>query len=257
MYGRHGEAPLPIVAAQSPTDCFDAAFEAVRIALKYRTPVILLTDGYLANGAEPWKLPDLDALPDISVPFATELNHGDEFWPYLRDPETLARPWAIPGTPGLMHRIGGLEKEDGTGNVSYDPENHDKMMRIRAAKIAGIANDIPLVDLDDDDGADFLVLAGAARGARRPRRRGASGRAAKKIAHAHLRHMNPVPARPRRRRAPVPEDPRARDQPRPALEAGAGRVPRRRAELHADVRRAVPRRRAREQDPGDDGRSRR
>ena len=146
MYGRHGEAPLPIVAAQSPADCFDAAFEAVRIALKYRTPVILLTDGYLANGAEPWLLPDLDALPDISVPFATELNHGDEFWPYLRDPETLARPWAIPGTPGLMHRIGGLEKEDGTGNVSYDPENHDTMTRIRAEKIAGIAHDIPPTD---------------------------------------------------------------------------------------------------------------
>ncbi len=120
MYGRHGEAPLPIVAAESPADCFDAAFEAVRIAVKYRTPVILLTDGYLANGAEPWNLPDVDALPDISVPFATEPNHGDEFWPYLRDPETLARPWAIPGTPGLMHRVGGLEKEDGTGNVSYD-----------------------------------------------------------------------------------------------------------------------------------------
>ena len=118
----------------------------MRIALKYRTPVILLTDGYLANGAEPWLLPDVDALPDISVPFATEPNHGDEFWPYLRDPETLARPWAIPGTPGLMHRIGGIEKEDGTGNVSYDPENHDKMMRLRAAKIAGIANDIPPVD---------------------------------------------------------------------------------------------------------------
>src|SRR5439155_10435233 len=114
MYGRHGEAPLPIVAAQSPSDCFGAAFESVRIALKYRTPVILLTDGYLANAAEPWNLPDLDALPDISVPFATGPNHREEFWPYLRDPETLARPWAIPGTPGRMHRIGGLEKEDGT-----------------------------------------------------------------------------------------------------------------------------------------------
>ena len=122
----------------------------MRIALKYRTPVILLTDGYLANGAEPWLLPDVDALPDISVPFATEPNHGDEFWPYLRDPETLARPWAIPGTPGLMHRIGGIEKEDGTGNISYDPENHEQMVRLRAAKIAGIANDIPPVEVDDD-----------------------------------------------------------------------------------------------------------
>ncbi len=193
MYGRHGEAPLPIVAASSPSDCFAAAFEAARIAIKYRTPVMLLTDGYLANGAEPWVLPDVDALPDISVPFATEPNHGDEFWPYLRDPETLARPWAIPGTPGLMHRVGGIEKEDGTGNISYDPENHDRMTRLRAAKVAGIANDIPLVDVDDPGGADFLVLSwGGTWGAtteatRRIRLRG------KLIAHAHLRHLNPFP----------------------------------------------------------------
>ena len=125
LYGRHGEAPLPVVAAYSPSHCFEAAIEAARIALKYRTPVILLSDGYIANGAEPWSLPDVDALPDISVPFATELNHSDddgtkEFWPYLRDPDTLARPWAIPGTPGLMHRVGGIEKEDGSGNISYD-----------------------------------------------------------------------------------------------------------------------------------------
>jgi 2-oxoglutarate ferredoxin oxidoreductase subunit alpha len=193
MYGRHGEAPLPIVAARSPADCFDAVFEAARIALNYRTPVILLTDGYLANGAEPWKLPDLDALPDISVPFATGPNHGDEFWPYLREPETLARPWAIPGTPGLMHRIGGIEKEDGTGNISYDPENHDLMSRLRAEKIAGIARDIPPVELDDPDGADLLVLSwggtwGAATAAvRRIRARD------KSIAHVHLRHLNPFP----------------------------------------------------------------
>jgi 2-oxoglutarate ferredoxin oxidoreductase subunit alpha len=132
MYGRHGEAPLPVVAARSASHCFEAAFEAVRIALKYRTPVILLSDGYLANGSEPWLLPDVDALADISVPFATETNHDGEFWPYLRDPTTLARPWAIPGTPGLMHRIGGIEKEDGTGNVNYDPANHEHMVRIRA-----------------------------------------------------------------------------------------------------------------------------
>jgi 2-oxoglutarate/2-oxoacid ferredoxin oxidoreductase subunit alpha len=194
MYGRHGEAPLPIVAAKSPADCFDAAFEAVRIALKYRTPVILLTDGYLANGAEPWLLPDLDALPDISVHFTTEPNHGDEFWPYVRDPETLARPWAIPGTPGLMHRVGGIEKEDGTGNISYDPDNHDKMTRLRAAKVAGIARDIPGVELDDEDGAKFLVLSwggtwGAATAAvRRIRVRGLP------IAHGHLRHLSPFPA---------------------------------------------------------------
>jgi 2-oxoglutarate/2-oxoacid ferredoxin oxidoreductase subunit alpha len=194
MYGRHGEAPLPIVAAQSPADCFDAAFESVRIALKYRTPVILLTDGYLANAAEPWNLPDLDALPDISVPFATEPNHGDDFWPYLRDPETLARPWAIPGTPGLMHRVGGLEKEDGTGNVSYDPENHDQMTRIRAEKIARIAHDVAPPFLDDEEGARFLVLSwggtwGASTAAvRRVRNLG------HKVAHVHLRHMNPFPA---------------------------------------------------------------
>jgi len=193
MYGRHGEAPLPIVAAQSPADSFDAAFEAARLALKFRTPVIILTDGYLANGAEPWALPDIDALPDISVPFATEPNHGDDFWPYLRDPETLARPWAIPGTPGLMHRVGGIEKEDGTGNISYDPENHDKMTRLRAEKIARIANDIPEVEVEDPDGAELIVCSwggtwGAATAAvRRVRARG------KPVAHVHLRHLNPFP----------------------------------------------------------------
>ena len=134
IYGRHAEAPLPVVAAYSPSHCFHAAIEAARIALKYRTPVILLSDGYIANGSEPWKLPDVDSLPDISVPFATETNHvaedgTPEFWPYLRDPETLARPWAIPGTPGLMHRVGGLEKADGTGNIDYTPENHEKMVQ--------------------------------------------------------------------------------------------------------------------------------
>ncbi|MGQ0824801.1 MAG: 2-oxoacid:acceptor oxidoreductase subunit alpha [Actinomycetota bacterium] len=193
MYGRHGEAPLPIVAAMSPADCFDTAFEAARIALRYRTPVILLTDGFLANGAEPWRLPDLDALADISVPFATVPNHGDDFWPYLRDPETLARPWAIPGTPGLMHRVGGIEKEDGTGNISYDPDNHDTMSRLRAQRIAGIARDIPTVALDDPEGADFIVVSwggtwGAATSAvHRVRDRGRS------IAHVHLRHLNPFP----------------------------------------------------------------
>jgi 2-oxoglutarate ferredoxin oxidoreductase subunit alpha len=195
MYGRHGESPLPIVSSSSPADCFEAAFEAVRIAVKYRTPVILLTDGYLANGAEPWALPDLDALADISVEFTEKPNHGDEFWPYLRDPETLARPWAIPGTPGLQHRVGGIEKEDGTGNISYDPENHQKMTLLRDAKVKGIAKDIPGVNLDDADGnADTIVLSwggtwGAATAAvRRVRARGRS------VAHVHLRHLNPFPA---------------------------------------------------------------
>jgi 2-oxoglutarate ferredoxin oxidoreductase subunit alpha len=126
MYGRNGEAPVPIVAPQSPSDCFDAAIEACRIALKYRTPVFLLSDGYLANGSEPWRSPTSRRCPDLTVTFATEPNREDgSFWPYLRDPETLARPWAVPGTPGLEHRVGGIEKQDGTGNISYDPANHD------------------------------------------------------------------------------------------------------------------------------------
>jgi 2-oxoglutarate ferredoxin oxidoreductase subunit alpha len=198
MFGRHGETPVPIVAPSTPGDCFYAAIEAARIALKYRTPVFLLSDGYLANGAEPWPVPDAAALPDISVPFATETNHvnddGEEvFWPYIRDPETLARPWAIPGTPGLTHRIGGLEKEDGSGDVSYDPANHDRMTRLRVAKVAGISADIPLVEVDDPDGADVLVLGwGSTYGSiqaavRRVRDRG------RQVAHAHLRHLNPFP----------------------------------------------------------------
>ena len=211
MYGRHGEAPVPIVAAYSPSQCFDAVFEGVRIALKYRTPVIVLTDGYLANGAEPWKLPDVEALPDISVPFAEEPNHGDDFWPYLRDPDTLARPWAIPGTPGLMHRIGGLEKQDGTGNVNYEPENHDFMVRLRAAKVAGIAWDIAPQAVDDPDGdAELLVIGwGSTWGAiqeacRRVRLRGRA------VAHAQVTHLNPFPANlgevlSRYRRVLVPE----------------------------------------------------
>jgi len=195
MYGRHGEAPLPVLAAPSPSRCFDTAFEAVRIAVKYRTPVILLSDGYLANGAEPWLFPDADDLPDISTPFATEPNHDGEFWPYLRDPVTLARPWAIPGTPGMMHRVGGLEKADGTGNVEYDPANHDAMCRIRAAKVAGIAADIPPIEVDDPDGdASVLVVGwGSTWGQIKAalRRVRAAG---KPVAHAHLVHLNPFPA---------------------------------------------------------------
>ena len=193
MYGRHGEAPMPIVAAKSPSHCFDATIEAARIALKYRTPVFLLTDGFLANGAEPWRLPSVSDLPDISVPFATETNHEGEFWPFLRDPETLARPWAIPGTEGLEHRIGGIEKQDGSGNIDYDPGNHELMTQLRAAKVAGIAKDIPLVEVDDPSSASLLVLGwgstwGVAQQAvRQARARGLS------VAHAHLVHVNPFP----------------------------------------------------------------
>jgi 2-oxoglutarate ferredoxin oxidoreductase subunit alpha len=194
-YGRHGEAPLPIVAARSPSDCFDAAIEAVRLATKYRTPVFLLSDGYLANGSEPWLLPEVESLPDLTVEFATEPNHDGEFWPYLRDPDTLARPWAVPGTPGLEHRVGGLEKAEGKGSISYDPSNHEEMVRLRAAKIAGISRDIPDLEVDDPTGeATVLVLGwgstygpiGAA--VRQVRAEGHT------VAQAHLRHLNPFPA---------------------------------------------------------------
>jgi 2-oxoglutarate ferredoxin oxidoreductase subunit alpha len=194
LYGRNGEAPVPVVAPCTPSDCFHTAVEAARIALKYRTPVVLLSDGYLANGSEPWLLPDVASLPDISVEFATEPNHEGDFWPYLRDETTLARPWAVPGTPGLEHRIGGLEKADGTGNISYDPDNHDRMVALRAAKVAGIAADIPPLAVDHQDRSRLLVLGwgstygpiGAA--VRRVRAQGV------KVSVAHLRHLNPLPA---------------------------------------------------------------
>ncbi|MEW1647657.1 MULTISPECIES: 2-oxoacid:acceptor oxidoreductase subunit alpha [unclassified Streptomyces] len=196
MFGRNGEAPVPIVAPCTPADCFDAAIEAARIALTYRTPVMLLSDGYLANGSEPWRIPDIDELPDLTVQFAQGPNHtlddGSEvFWPYKRDPQTLARPWAIPGTPGLEHRIGGIEKQDGTGNISYDPANHDFMVRTRQAKIDGI--DVPDLRVDDPHGARTLVLGwGSTFGpiTAAVRRLRASGES---IAQAHLRHLNPFP----------------------------------------------------------------
>ncbi len=198
LFGRNGEAPLPVIAPRSPSDCFYAAIEAARLATKYRTPVILLSDGYLANGSEPWKLPNEEDLPDLTVEFATATNAPDgsgEFWPYLRDPETLARPWAVPGTPGLEHRIGGLEKADGSGGISYSPENHEQMTRLRAAKIDGIANDIPPLEVDDPTGdAEVLVLGwGSTYGpvAAAARRVRAGGQ---KVAHAHLRHLHPFPA---------------------------------------------------------------
>jgi 2-oxoglutarate ferredoxin oxidoreductase subunit alpha len=193
LYGRHGEAPVAVIAPRSPADCFDAALEAARIALVYRTPVILLSDGYIANGSEPWRLPAVSAMPDLRVEFASAPNGPDgQFLPYLRDPATLARPWAVPGTPGLEHRIGGLEKADKTGDISYDPANHDFMVRTRAARIEGI--EVPDLEVDDPDGdARVLVLGwgstygpiGAA--CRALRQRGLP------VAQAHLRHLNPMP----------------------------------------------------------------
>ncbi|HET7743463.1 MAG TPA: 2-oxoacid:acceptor oxidoreductase subunit alpha [Gaiellaceae bacterium] len=193
LHGRNSESPVPVVAAATPAGCFHAAIEAARIAIKYRTPVFLLSDAYLANGSEPWRIPEVADLPDISTEFASEPNDGEGFLPYKRDPETLARPWAIPGTPGLEHRIGGLEKADETGNVSYDPENHDLMVRLRAAKVAGIAADIPELEVDDPNGADTLVVGwGSTYGAiaAAVRRVRDSGRS---VARAHLEHLNPFP----------------------------------------------------------------
>ncbi len=198
MFGRHGEAPLPIVASYSPVHCFYAAIEAARIALIYRTPVILLSDGYLANGSEPWRVPDPAELPTIPVEFTTEHNHvnddgSTEFWPFLRDPDTLARPWAIPGTPGLMHRIGGLEKADGTGNIDYTPENHEKMVQLRAAKISRIADDLAPTEIQGDPDAEICILGWgstwAAIDSAVQRRR----RAGEKVAWVHLMHLSPLP----------------------------------------------------------------
>jgi len=199
MFGRNGESPVPIIAPQSPSDCFHAALEAARIAIEYRTPVFLLSDGYIANGSEPWLVPDVADLPTINPNFATAPNHTaadgtDEFWPYLRDPETLARAWAVPGTAGLEHRIGGLEKSDGPGAISYDPENHDRMVRLRQAKVDAIAEIIAPLEVDDPDGdARVLVLGwgstygpiGAACEITR--------RTGSKVAQAHLRNLNPFP----------------------------------------------------------------
>jgi 2-oxoglutarate ferredoxin oxidoreductase subunit alpha len=199
MFGRNGESPVPIIAPQSPGDCFDAAVEAVRIAVTYRTPVMLLSDGMLANGSEPWRIPEIAELPSIDPAFATAPNHTtgegkDEFWPYVRDEATLARPWAVPGTAGLEHRIGGLEKGDGHGNISYDPANHDLMVRTRQAKVERVADTLPPLEVDDPSGrARVLVLGwgstygpiGAA--CRRVRNAGLD------VAQAHLRHLNPFP----------------------------------------------------------------
>jgi len=192
LFGRNSESPVPVLAAATPGDCFYAAIEAVRVALAYRTPVYLLSDAYLANGAEPWAIPDVASLEPIRVEFASAPPDGETFLPYRRDPETLARPWAIPGTPGLEHRVGGLEKANDTGNVSYDPENHDLMTQLRAQKVAGIR--VPDLEVDHQEGADVLVLSWGgtygpvAAGVRRVRAGGG------RVAHAHLRWLNPLPA---------------------------------------------------------------
>jgi 2-oxoglutarate ferredoxin oxidoreductase subunit alpha len=201
LYGRNGESPVAILAPSTPADCFETAIEAVRLAVKYRTPVIILSDGYLANGAEPWRIPSVDSLAKLRDEFSFAIpneNPGADgapaFMPFLRDPQTLARPWAIPGTPGLEHRIGGIEKADGAGTISYDPDNHDKMVRLRQAKIDGIAADIPPLSVDDPDSARVLVLGwGSTYGSigaavRQVRLAGGS------VAQAHLRHLSPFPA---------------------------------------------------------------
>ncbi|MDX6518511.1 MAG: 2-oxoglutarate/2-oxoacid ferredoxin oxidoreductase subunit alpha, partial [Gaiellaceae bacterium] len=193
MFGRNSESPIPVLAASTPGQCFDAALEAARIAIKFRTPVFLLSDAYLANGSEPWLLPDVSTLPTIDPGFATGPNHEDGFMPYARDPKTLARPWAIPGTPGLEHRIGGLEKQDVTGNVSYDPDNHDLMVRLRAQKVAAIASDIPELEVEGDADADLLVVSwggtygSVAAAVRRVRDLLLA------LAHAHMTYLNPFP----------------------------------------------------------------
>jgi len=193
MFGRHGESPMPVLAPATPGDCFWIAFEAARIAMRYMTPVLVLSDGYLGNGTEPFRVPAVEDLPEVPVTFA-QAREGEQFLPYRRDPESLSRPWARPGTPGLEHRIGGLEKADGTGNVEYDPENHERMVMIRADKVARVTQDIPPSTIMGDESGELLVLGwggtyGAIRGAmRRLLDRGV------KVGHVHLRHLNPFPA---------------------------------------------------------------
>ena len=192
IHGRHGESPLPVIAAATPADCFEAAVEAVRVAIRYRTPVILLSDTFIATSSEPWRIPEAADLPDLDPDFAEQPNAGDEFLPYLRDGRG-ARPWAVPGTPGLEHRIGGLEKEDGSGNISYEPHNHAVMTRLRAKKLESLAEEVPDLEVEADEGAEVLVIGwGSTYGviraaARRVREQG------QRVATAHLRHLNPLP----------------------------------------------------------------
>ena len=249
MFGRNSESPVPVLAASTPSQCFHAAIEAARIALKYRTPVYLLSDAYLANGSEPWLIPSVDDLPDISTQFATFSEGDGEFMPYATRSRRRSRGRGrFPGTPGLEHRIGGLEKADVTGSISYDPENHDLMTRLRAAKVAGIANDIPPLAVDDPDGADTLVLGwgstygpiGAA--VKRVRARRALDRAGAPAL------PEPVPAQHGRGAAQLRQDPDPGDEPRPAAEARARRVPGRRDRLQPRARHSLQGVRARRGD---------
>ena len=193
MFGRNGECPMPIIAARSPADCFEVGLEAWRISTRFMIPVIVLSDGFIANGAEPWLIPKQDDLPEISVQHPEPLHHGEEFLPYQRN-DRLARPWALPGTTGLQHRIGGLEKQDGTGNVSYDPDNHQHMTNVRAEKVAKIALDVPLQEVSGPGAGDLLVLSwGGTYGACATAVREAQARG-KSVAHAHLRYLSPFPS---------------------------------------------------------------
>src|ERR1700722_7343479 len=194
LFGRNSEAPVPVIAPATPSDCFWAAVEACRIAVKYMIPVIILSDGYLANGAEPWKIPNVDEIPDFKVQFATEKNSPNAYLPYKRNPDTLARPWAVPGTAGLEHRIGGLEKQDVTGNINYEPLNHEHMVRIRAAKVAGIVQDVPdIVPAGGDHGGLLIVAWGSTHGAMTAALN-AQRALGRKRRQAHVRHLNPLPA---------------------------------------------------------------
>jgi len=191
LFGRNSEAPIPVLAASTPADCFWVAIEACRIAVKYMVPVIILSDGYLANGAEPWRIPELSDIPDFPVKFASDPNG---FLPYKRDPQTLARPWAVPGTPGLEHRIGGLEKQDPTGNINYEPLNHENMVRVRAAKVAAVAQDIPNVLPAGDLEGDLLIVAWGSTCGSITAALKAQRAKSRKIGHLHLQHLNPLPS---------------------------------------------------------------
>ena len=190
LFGRNSEAPIPVVAPSSPGDCFWIALEASRIAIKHMVPVIILSDGYLANGAEPWKVPTIDELPEIPVHFET---NPEGFLPYRRDPVTLSRPWAVPGTPGLEHRIGGIEKQDVTGNIDYEPLNHEHMVRLRAAKVEAVADDIPPVVPEGDQSGDLLIIAWGSTHGPITAALNAQREKGRSIGHVHLRHLNPLP----------------------------------------------------------------